>query len=169
LCNPDSQHIEVDYQAEIVKYENTIKELEKWLVLIYTNQSRRASDVVSEQLKLMNNKKESYQELIDLAKLGHQEIINKNFREMADILTTSWNVKKQLSNNITNKGIDDLIIKISNNGALGYKLLGAGSGGFVLAVVDPSNKKDFCENFKKTGCIDNISFVPNGVSHTRQF
>ena len=47
---------------------------------------------------------------------------------------------KKLSSKVTNRQIDFLYQKAINNGALGGKILGAGSGGFLLFYV-PKNKQ----------------------------
>ena len=68
-----------------------------------------------------------------------------NIYEFSKLLNQSWDIKKNLSPNISNSKIDKLINLIKKNGAIGTKLLGAGGGGFILAVV-PSKLHD---KFKK--------------------
>ena len=43
-----------------------------------------------------------------------------------------WKIKKKLSKNVSNTKIDKIYNLAKKNGALGGKLLGAGSGGFLL-------------------------------------
>ena len=46
-----------------------------------------------------------------------------------------WNIKKKLSNKISNKSIDDAYYLAKKNGAYGGKLSGAGGGGFLNLVT----------------------------------
>ena len=43
-----------------------------------------------------------------------------------------WKLKRSLTNKISNEFIDQIYNTAIKNGALGAKLLGAGSGGFML-------------------------------------
>ena len=63
------------------------------------------------------------------------KIINSSKGEINDfgkLLNEAWKIKKSLSNKITNPYIDEIYESAMNTGALGGKLLGAGSGGFML-------------------------------------
>ena len=51
------------------------------------------------------------------------------------MLNDNWRLKKSLSQEISNPRIDDLYNFGLKNGALGGKLLGAGSGGFYSFFV----------------------------------
>ena len=56
-------------------------------------------------------------------------------------LDENWQLKKSLSNKISNKEIDDIYSLAKKNGALGGKLLGAGGGGFLLFYCRKSNQR----------------------------
>ena len=64
-------------------------------------------------------------------------------------------IKKKLSNSISNSKIDQLYDAAIKHGALGGKLLGAGGGGFILFYVPKKNQKNFK---KKIGANKTISF-----------
>ena len=49
-------------------------------------------------------------------------------------------LKKQLSSNISNSGIEKFYRKALKNGAIGGKLSGAGGGGFLLFYCDERNQ-----------------------------
>ena len=49
---------------------------------------------------------------------------------------------------MTNTKIDAVYNYAKKNGAIGGKLLGAGSGGFMLFYVNNKNLKNFAENMK---------------------
>ena len=71
------------------------------------------------------------------------------------LLNEAWFEKKELSNQITNKKIDELYNRAINCGALGGKLLGAGGGGFLLLYMKDKAKNKF---FKNTKNILNVPF-----------
>jgi D-glycero-alpha-D-manno-heptose-7-phosphate kinase len=53
------------------------------------------------------------------------------------LLHEAWEVKKGLESNISTPAIDELYERGLGAGALGGKLLGAGSGGFLLLFCEP--------------------------------
>tara|TARA_Y100000310_G_scaffold345655_1_gene467786 strand:+ start:7824 stop:8630 length:807 start_codon:yes stop_codon:yes gene_type:complete len=113
--------------------------LEDRLMLFYTGKSRNASEIVKEQLQNMDNYKS---EMLVLSQLvneglrilgGASEFIN----DFGAVLHESWMIKKFLSSQISNDKIDLMYSKAIKNGATGGKILGAGSGGFLLLFAPP--------------------------------
>lgn len=114
--------------------------LQSHLMLFYTGVSRRAHEVLDEQLartkegglaKDLGN----LSELVDagLAVLtGDQPITT-----FGELLHTAWLIKRRLSSKISNPLIDDAYERARKAGAIGGKLLGAGGGGFLLLCVRP--------------------------------
>ena len=56
------------------------------------------------------------------------------------MLNENWEMKKKLSKNVTNKKLDNIYKIALKNGAIGGKIIGAGSGGFFMFYV-PKEKK----------------------------
>ena len=54
-----------------------------------------------------------------------------------EILHEGWRLKKSLTTGISTKLIDNWYSKARKAGAVGGKLLGAGTGGFLLFVAPP--------------------------------
>jgi D-glycero-alpha-D-manno-heptose-7-phosphate kinase len=54
-----------------------------------------------------------------------------------EILDANWNLKRQLSQGISDGQIDAWYDVGMKNGALGGKLLGAGNGGFMMFFAPP--------------------------------
>ena len=52
----------------------------------------------------------------------------------------AWQIKKKLSNKISNSDIDFMYQRGISAGALGGKLLGAGGGGYMLFYVPESSR-----------------------------
>ncbi len=127
--------------SPIVMSENCKKELNDNLVMFYTGATRAASAILKNQ---MNNMKNKFQILIKMAELAEELKIrlNKNdLNSFGDILNRGWELKKKLSQNITNSFIDKYYQKAIKSGALGGKLLGAGGGGFLLFYAEKEKHK----------------------------
>jgi D-glycero-alpha-D-manno-heptose-7-phosphate kinase len=63
--------------------------------------------------------------------------------EFGLLLDEAWQQKRCLSNLISNSGIDDIYDRAKAAGALGGKLLGAGSSGFMIFYVPPQEQDRF--------------------------
>ena len=57
---------------------------------------------------------------------------------MGQVLNENWELKRQLSDQVSNQQVDELIKEINSiKGIYGSKLLGAGSSGYLLVVGEP--------------------------------
>lgn len=119
--------------------------LSKNLYLIPTGQYRKAETVLSEQKKNINKNIINLREINNLTNKAHKYINNSKFDELGYLLHESWEIKKQLASNVSNKNIDKIYTECLLSGAIGGKLCGAGNGGFLLMFVPKSNKKKFEE------------------------
>ena len=75
-------------------------------------------------------------------------ILNSN-RDIADfgkLLHESWLLKRGLTDKISTPQIDDIYSAALGAGAIGGKLLGAGSGGFVLFFARPEQQAKIKES-----------------------
>jgi D-glycero-alpha-D-manno-heptose-7-phosphate kinase len=70
-------------------------------------------------------------QLRDVLTLGH------DLNEFGRLLNEAWQLKKSLEKSISNGTINGYYEKACTAGALGGKLLGAGSGGFLLFFCEP--------------------------------
>ena len=75
--------------------------------------------------------------------------------ETGYILNEAWELKKSITQSITNNEIDSLYELGINSGATGGKLLGAGAGGFILFYVPEENRDKF---LTKTSSIQKLDF-----------
>lgn len=74
-------------------------------------------------------------QMAEMAKLAY-ECDTRNPVYLPDLLNQAWDLKKQLSGGISNNEIDALAERALSNGAAAVKLLGAGGGGYMLAIGD---------------------------------
>ena len=65
----------------------------------------------------------------------------RDLTEFGRLLHESWQVKKGLESSISNSEVDELYERGMRAGALGGKLLGAGSGGFLLFFCEPQRQQ----------------------------
>ena len=126
-----------------------IEELQAHLMLVFTGQSRFASEIAADQIK---NTKRNKKELTIIHGLVDESVgilnSNKNLVEFGKLLHEAWLIKKSLSDKVSNPVIDGLYAKALSCGAVGGKLLGAGGGGFMLLFVRPENRQKVAKGLK---------------------
>ena len=112
--------------------------LENSLILVFSNIKRYSSKIIKSQKKdKINHYKIVKKEVNKIIKI----IESNSKKELGRIFNEHWLRKMKLSNEMTNKRIDDLYKKIMNNKYFyGGKLIGAGGGGFYVFVVKNKNK-----------------------------
>lgn len=118
-----------------------MRHLEDRLMLFFTGFSRTANDVVPEQIRNTPSREKELNAMLDLVYKAHG-ILNsdKSLDDFGALLDTQWQLKKAMSSVITNPQLDEIYEKGMKAGALGGKLLGAGSGGFMLFYADPEKQ-----------------------------
>ena len=140
------------YVKNLSKNSIPAKVIENSIILVYSSLTRNASKVESTKVNnLKKNKTINSMKLIyEIACQAEKNILSENFslKEMGNLLSEQWNYKKELSNNISNKYIDEIYDSIMSQGAYGGKLLGAGSGGFMAFIVNKNLQKKIIERTK---------------------
>jgi D-glycero-alpha-D-manno-heptose-7-phosphate kinase len=120
-----------------------VKALEQRLLLFYTGLQRTASDILAKQLD-RTKRGELKTPLKELALLVPEAVqVICNGRELSDLgrlLHRGWLIKRGLSASVSTDAIDGWYEKARSASAVGGKLLGAGSGGFLLLYVEPKHQ-----------------------------
>ena len=112
-------------------------ELESSLILHFCGLSRCSSDVIEEQSNLNNSNK--YLKLLKKeANIMKDGFLRCDLNIIKDSLNKSWALKSKSSKKVTNKIIEDRIKFGFKNGAEAAKISGAGGGGFILFMTNPS-------------------------------
>ena len=109
------------------------------LMLFFTGITRIASDVAAKKIYQIPNKQHELNRMREM--VGEAvDILNGNndLSDFGRLLHESWELKKSLADGISNGKINDIYETAIKNGAIGGKLLGAGSGGFILFFFKPS-------------------------------
>ena len=68
-----------------------------------------------------------------------------DIQEFGRLLHDAWQIKKSLSDRISNADIDHCYAEARSAGAIGGKILGAGGGGFMLFFVPPARQEGLRE------------------------
>ena len=146
---------------QILAAPHRLEELQRNLMLFFTGFSRIASEIATEQVKITPSKQkelETMHQLVDEA----ESIVaspNRSLDEFGKLMHESWQIKRSLTQKISNANIDEIYEAGLGAGALGGKLLGAGGGGFMLFYCPPEKRQAVRERLKKLLC------VPFGFSH----
>ena len=122
---------------------NAYSQLQENLLLFYTGKNRSASDVLRDQRQNLINEETKFDSQMQMTKLVEKAIkylCESDLAGFGKTLDENWQLKKSLSNKISDKDIDDIYSLAKKNGALGGKLLGAGGGGFLLFYCRKANQ-----------------------------
>jgi len=108
---------------------------------------RPAASILSEQGRNMADKDKfrSVEQMVELAAELRNALEKDNLDSFGDILDQGWKLKRGLASGITNDVVETNYRKAREAGAAGGKLLGAGSGGFLLLSCDPAKQKQVRE------------------------
>jgi len=140
-----------------------LTELEQHLALYFTGFSRTASEVAQEQLKMMPQKKLELETMLHLVDEAEAIVINpdRSLDEFGRLLHQTWQIKRTLTQKISNPYIDEIYEAGLSAGALGGKLLGAGNGGFMLFFVPPERRQELRMRLRRLLCVP-FSFSSKG-------
>lgn len=143
-----SEHIGV---SPIFLSKERSRELQRNLVLVFTGFSRSASEIAKKQIECTKERGEELRLMSDLVDEAFKILQNPK-RSMDDfgcLLDDQWQIKRGLTNLISNSDIDSIYEAGKAGGALGGKLCGAGGGGFMLFYIKPELREKLKENLKK--------------------
>ena len=145
-----------------------IDELEASMLLYFTGRSRSSAAIIDEQKK--NTQQGNNDAIEAMHKIKQSAIDTKlsllkgDINAFADILREAWENKKRMANNITNPVIQQAMDVAIQAGAKAGKVSGAGGGGFIMFVVDPTRKKEVEEALKKlNGFVMPFNFSDGGA------
>ena len=122
----------------VICAKGTWNELNRRLVLFFTGQTRKASEVLSKQSANCDARRPALRQLCQIAReLRDILTLGQDLNQFGHLLNQAWEIKKSLETSITNPQIDEYYSLGMQAGALGGKLLGAGNGGFLLFFCEP--------------------------------
>lgn len=124
----------------IICRKETLAALQSHSLVFYTGITRSASAILQHhQAALAGEKKKqnATRKMVGLAHELRRELQHNRTAATGEILHEGWLLKRTITQGITTDQIDDWYAKARRAGALGGKLLGAGTGGFLCFFAPP--------------------------------
>lgn len=122
-----------------------VDELEANLVLYFTGKSRSSAMIIEEQKKNTTSGNQKSIEAMHRIKQSAIDmklaLLKGDMEELARIVGRGWEDKKKMANAISNPVIEEAFDVAVKAGAKTGKVSGAGGGGFIMFLVDPTKKK----------------------------
>jgi len=123
-----------------------VDELEASMLLYFTGRSRSSAAIIDEQKKNTEQGKGDAIEAMHRIKQSAIDtklaLLKGNMDAFADILREGWENKKKMATHITNPMIQKAMDTAMQAGAKAGKVSGAGGGGFIMFIVEPTRKKE---------------------------
>jgi len=148
---------------QVITSADRLAALQQHCALFFTGFSRTASEIAKEQIKVTPQRKRELEAMGQMVDEAEAIVSNPNrsLDEFGQLLHESWQIKRTLTQNITNNSLDEIYAAGRSAGALGGKLLGAGGGGFMLFFVAPERRKELRMRLKNLLCVP-FSFSNRG-------
>ena len=132
-----------------------MEELNSHLMLFYTGIKRTAADIAESYVNNIEEKEKQLCKMMDFVEEGMSILTSEqDLTLFGKILHEAWQIKRTLSDQVTNSDVDNLYGRARSAGAIGGKLTGAGGGGFLLLIVPPSKRKKVQE------ALSHLIYVP---------
>lgn len=126
------------------------KIIEDSVFLVFSGYNRSASNVLSNQKKLIKKNQKKIElllgEMNNLVDEFEKSLKKLDIKSMANIIFNSWKIKMQYSGNDDNEKLIDFYNFFLKQGAYGGKILGAGQGGFFIFLAPPQIKRKIIKN-----------------------
>ena len=132
--------------------DSTKSRISEEFTLIFTGKNRSASSILS------NSESEGKFAIDNLKRIRNQadeakdHLNSGQLSELGSLLNEAWNMKRGISESVSDSFLDEMYERIISTGATGAKLLGAGGGGFFLVHGDfeirQKLKSEFSSDFK---------------------
>ncbi|KAL4379767.1 hypothetical protein GQ457_02G001300 [Hibiscus cannabinus] len=141
----------------LVASPQLISELQQRLLVVFTGQVRLAHQVLQKvvlrYLQRDNLLISSIKRLTELAKTGREALMNGDVDKLGEIMSEAWRLHQELDPYCSNEYVDRLFA-FADPYCSGYKLVGAGGGGFALLIA----KNATCANTLRSMLGENPEF-----------
>lgn len=110
-------------------------DLQRRIVMFYTGVTRSASAILANQAKAISSntdKIRGMKRMVELTYALRDELQAGRLDSFGEILHENWELKKGMTEGVSNPEIDAAYDAALAAGALGGKILGAGAGGFLI-------------------------------------
>lgn len=144
----------------------TLQQLQAKTIVFYTGITRSASALLKTQRDAVSTQKAKQkvlQRMVGLARQLRDELQRNNDDAFGEIIHENWMLKKSLTSSVSTVQIDDWYARARKAGAVGGKLLGAGSGGFMMFYAPIERHEAIGNQLKELRQIE-FRFEPHGSS-----
>ena len=140
----------------IIISKSRYESFQSHLMLFFTGISRISSEIAIDMINNISSKAKELSLIEAFVNKGIHILTNENLDiiEFGILLDQAWQIKKTLSNKVSNPRIDSIYKKAIQAGAIGGKVLGAGGGGFIMFFAEPNKQ----ESIKKA--LSSLIYVP---------
>lgn len=135
--------------SDIELESDTKRRLGSNLLLFFTNTTRKAASILEEQIKNVMSKLDFHHKIKELAYDSLEGLKAHNINKIGENLGINWELKKNLSSNVSNSEIDRMHKLAMDSGALGAKISGAGGGGFLLVYCERDRQDTLRRHMKE--------------------
>ncbi|MDR1706517.1 MAG: dehydrogenase [Prevotella sp.] len=144
-----------------------VDELESSLVLYYTGASRSSAAIIDEQKRRTSSGNADAIEAMHRIRQSSIDmktaLLRGDVSTFAAILGEAWEDKKKMASAITNPMIQQAFDVAIDNGAVSGKVSGAGGGGFIMFMVEPTKKVQVTNELSKlVGRVVGFQFSEGG-------
>jgi D-glycero-alpha-D-manno-heptose-7-phosphate kinase len=135
----------------------TLEALEERILLFFTGQRRRSTDILNAQRSATEQTSSSTLEALHDIKACARAMIGLLERGELDhigyLLDESWRRKRALAPGVSTPDIDRWYAEALGAGATGGKITGAGGGGFLMLYVDVRQRQQVIQRMSELGLV----------------
>ena len=147
---------------------SVLSELQASLVVAFTGQSRQGDAIISDQIAHVQRQDGGAMDGMRQLKMDAFEmkaaLLRGDLEQVGVIMDRSWAAKKATSARVTTGAIERMWSAAHHAGARSGKISGAGGGGFVMILCDPSRRSDVMRALKAEGGAPSVvSFSTQGA------
>lgn len=159
-------------EVEVSNLNNPIltKYISENIYLIWTGEHRESESILEGQVGSLDSHIHSYEILKNLTesvvtKLRKEKNIKIIHKLLEETIRACHEIKITIANGIVSNYARIILNSLEELGIIGYRVVGAGNGGFILALVE-SEKKEFFKNKFKNYIVINPKISEHG-SHVQ--
>lgn len=138
---------------DLSKNAEFLKELQSRTLLVYTGGTRESSKFLKEQINASKREGDAInQKLLALKNIAldmANSVESNDISSFTSLINEGWQVKRELSEGVSNKKIESLIEKAKESGAQAVRLMGGGGDGFLLTIAKEGKLQGLQEEMSK--------------------
>jgi D-glycero-alpha-D-manno-heptose-7-phosphate kinase len=144
-----------------------ISELEASLLLYFGGVSRDSAKIIDEQADNVKRNDGAVLEAMHALKAEaiamKESLLKGDFEALVESLQAGWTAKKKMARSISNARIEEAYELARAAGMRAGKISGAGGGGFMMMLVDPTRRMDVMRALSERGQVYTCHFTKYGT------